>query len=182
MPHRRATAPVLVLVLLVAGALSGCGFDAPTNRINNVAAGASDRSGKVDALGIRVLSASAGQGRLIGALANNTAEEAALTEVAGEVITAQDFEPVTVPSADSVNLAAEDVTSIGLTGDFVAGEVISIDLTFDTSETVTLPVPVVKYCGQYTLVPSPSVTAAQEAATIDGDRYLCERTDDDSAN
>lgn len=184
MPHRRATAPVVVLLLLLVGALSACGYDAPTNRINAIAAGASDRSARVDALGIRVLSASAGEGRIIGALANNTAEEAALTQVGGEVVTTQQFEPVSIPGGESVNLADENVTAIQVTGDFVAGEVVSMDLTFDTSETLTLNVPVVKYCGQYTQVPSPSAggTTGATGDGGDGEAYLCEHPTDDAAH
>lgn len=209
MPHRRVKTPVVALVLLLAGALSACGFNPPTDRINTVAAGVNDRSAKVDALGIRVLSTTPGEGRLIGALANNTSDEAALVDVAGDVISPQGFEPVPVPGADSVNLAAADVTAVQLTGDFVAGDVIPLDLTFDTDETVTLHVPVVKYCGQYTQVPSPSVSApggnettgegespsatpteaetteaqtTEAETTEDGDWYLCEATDDDSVD
>lgn len=198
MPHRRVKTPVVALALLLAGALSACGFDAPTNRINAVAAGVTDRSAKVDALGIRLLSTTPGEGRLIGALANNTSDEAALVDVTGDAISPQGFEPVPVPGADSVNLAAADVASVQVTGDFVAGDVIPLDLSFDTDETVTLYVPVVKYCGQYTQVPSPSVSApegsesppadADDEAVAEGeggfaeggDWYLCEATDDDS--
>lgn len=188
--HRRATAPaVAALVLLVGGAVSGCGFEPATDRINTIAGGTNDRSAGVDALGIRVLSGSAGEGRLIGALANNTGSEAALTRVAGENITTQQFEPVTVAAGDGVNLAGDEVTPVQLTGDFVAGDMITIDLGFDTDETITMTVPVVKYCYQYTQVPSPSAGDATEgpdeelqaSGEHEGDAaYLCDHPTDDS--
>lgn len=190
--HRRATAPaVAALLLLVGGAISGCGFEPATDRINTIAEGANDRSARVDALGIRVLSASAGEGRLIGALANNTGDQAALTEVSGEGVSTQQFEPVEVAAGGGANLAGEDVTAVQLTGDFVAGQVIDLQLTFDTDETITLNVPVVKYCGQYTQVPSPSAGDATEEPSEDaeasGDHggdatYLCDHPTDDAGH
>lgn len=181
MPHRRATAPVAVLVLLLGGALSACGFDAPTDRINTIAAGSNERSAQVDALGIRVLSARAGEGRLIGSLANNTGDDAALTDVSGEGISLARFRPVTVAGSAGLNLASDVPAPVLLTGEFAAGQVLTLDLTFDTGETVTLDVPVVKYCGQYTQIPEPVVDpGSADEETPEGDAtYLCEHPHDD---
>ena len=43
MLHRRSTIPALLLALPLAGALTSCGFDYPTDRVNQIAAGANDR-------------------------------------------------------------------------------------------------------------------------------------------
>ena len=47
MLHRRSTATALVAVLLpLAAALTSCGFDYPTDRVNTIAAGANNRDGQ----------------------------------------------------------------------------------------------------------------------------------------
>ena len=44
MLHRRSTATALVAVLLpLAAALTSCGFDYPTDRVNTIAAGTNNR-------------------------------------------------------------------------------------------------------------------------------------------
>lgn len=158
MLHRRSTATaVAALVVLAGGALSSCGFDAPTDRVNTIAAGINNRDASVDALGVRVLASVEGEGRLIGALANNTSDTASLTTVSGEDVTVAEFEPIEVPASGRVNLATAE-TSVQLTGDFTAGEWVTIELEFDAdgAETVEMRVPVVKNCHQYTAVPTPS--------------------------
>jgi hypothetical protein len=197
MLHRRSTATALVAVLLPAAALlSSCGFDYPTDRVNTIGAGVSNREASVEVLGARVLAFSDGNGRLIGTLVNsdNDAEEPTeLVSVEGAGVTA-DVTGVEVAGNAAVNLAADEVTPVVVSGDFAAGDVVPLTFTFSTDESVSLDVPVVKPCGQYTDVASPSPAEAAatdepaaeteataeetEAATEESDEgdatYLCE--------
>ncbi|TIC88442.1 hypothetical protein E8D34_05860 [Nocardioides sp. GY 10113] len=152
MLHRRPTAIAALLLAALPATLSACGFDYPTDRVNQIAAGANDREASVDALGIRILSDAEGSGRLIGALANNDNTTAAsldsVTDPSGQV-TAGSFAPIEVGGGAGVNLADEETTPIPLTGDLAAGDVVTLELGFSTGEAVTLNVPVVKPCFQY---------------------------------
>ena len=156
MPHLRPTAIAgLLLLIPAAGALSSCGFHYPTDRVNTISAGVNDRGGAMDALGIRVLASAQGKGRLIGALSNNTPDTASLDSVTSSApIQAGKFKSVDVQGSGTVNLA--DDADVSLTGDFTAGDVVPLELHFSTGQTISLRVPVVKNCYQYTAVPTPS--------------------------
>jgi len=173
MPHlRRSALAGLLLAVVPATALSACGFDYPTDRVNTIAGGVNDRTGDVDALGIRVLATQKGEGRLIGALSNNVRKDISLDAVSStEGVSSGDFEPVEVAGRGTVNLATSAV--VPLSGNFTAGDVIPLDLTFSDGSTLSLDVPVVKPCFQYTQVPTdlPSETASAKAtgsAATDG--------------
>ncbi|TNM36557.1 hypothetical protein FHP29_20730 [Nocardioides albidus] len=160
MPHlRRSALAGLLLAVVPAAALSACGFDYPTDRVNTIAAGVNDRSGDVDALGIRILATAQGEGRLIGSLANNLREDASLDEVSSADGVTADFEPVEVAGRGTVNLATDTVVPVS--GDFTAGDVVPLDLTFSDGTTLSLDVPVVKPCFQYTQVPTDLPSASE---------------------
>lgn len=161
--HLRASALLLALVP-AAATLTSCGFDYPTDRVNTIGSGDNNRDHSVDALGIRVLATAKGEGRLIGALANNRTERATLdsVEATEDQIEVAAFEPVAVEGRGGVNLTSQ--APIELTGDFTAGDVVPLDLTFSTGETASLDVPVVKACFQYTEIPSPSASASESAS------------------
>lgn len=194
MHHRRSTATALVAVLLpLAAALTSCGFDYPTDRVNTIAAGVNNRDASVEVLGARVVAAADGQGRLIGTLVysvNDADAPASLTAVQGvegtevQVTVPGDLE---VAPNGHVNLAADDVPAIALVGDFAAGDVLTLSYAFSTDEIVTLEVPVVKPCGQYAeiVIPEADADDAEETAESDeeeaheeesDDTYLCEHT------
>jgi len=191
MLHRRSSATALVAMLLpLAAALTSCGFDYPTDRVNTIAAGVNNREGVVEVLGARVVAYADGQGRLIGSLvySDNKADgPAVLQEVAGDLV------QVTVPEGDiaidpnaHVNLATDDVAAIRVTGDFAAGDVLTLHYTFSTGESESLDVPVVKPCRQYAEITSPEFEplaedetdapeATDEAVTEEpDDTYLCD--------
>ncbi|KAA1421416.1 hypothetical protein F0U44_03730 [Nocardioides humilatus] len=193
MHHRRSTATALAAVLLpLAATLTSCGFDAPTDRVNTIAAGVNNREGSVDVLGARVVAWADGQGRLIGALAyndNDATKPATLTGVTGEGITAVVPQGIEVDPGKGLNLASDDVAPIAVEGDFAAGEVITVTLAFSTDETASVDTPVVKPCRQYSDILAPDFAAeageeseapeaeeseapAEESET--DDTYLCD--------
>ena len=149
--------------------LTSCGFDYPTDRVNTIAAGVNNRDASVDVLGARVVAWSDGQGRLIGTLVyndNDADAPAKLVDVAGEGVTvaAQEAEIEVAPN-EHVNLAGDDVAAIAVEGDFAAGDVITLTYAFDTNESVSLEVPVVKPCHQYADIAEPEVDAAAAEET-----------------
>lgn len=192
MLHRRSTIPALLLALPLAGALTSCGFDYPTDRINQIAAGANDREGTVDVLGARILAGSDGHGRLIGTLANNNAEDASLDAVTSEDagLTAE-VEGVEIAPGGRVNLS-QDV-EVAVSGEFSAGQVVPLVYEFSTGETVELNVPVVKPCFQYADIELPEGGASEKASpsaeeehaedghAAEGDAtYVCEHATPDA--
>jgi hypothetical protein len=154
MPHLRLALAAGGLLLAVP-ALSSCGFDYPTERVNTVGAGISARDGQVDALGMLVISGERGSGNLIGTLSNNqqdTDDALVAVIVAGDAeVTAEEFEPVELAPGGFVNLATlvEEGEPIALTGDFAAGDVITATLEFENSEPLTMDIPVDKPCYEY---------------------------------
>lgn len=163
MPLKRPTAIAGLLLALVpaAATLSSCGFDYPTDRVNTIAAGVNNRDGDVKALGIRVLASAKGEGRLIGALVNNATEDAALTGVSAPDggVTAGEFEPIEVAPNGTVNLSTFE-EQVPLTGDFTAGNVITLAFTFSNGQSFSLDVPVVKRCFQYTEIPTEAASSS----------------------
>ncbi|WP_183095353.1 hypothetical protein [Nocardioides stalactiti] len=161
MLNRRSTAVVAVLLPLT-GALTSCGFDYPTDRVNTIAAGVNNREASVDVLGARVLAFADGQGRLIGTLVyndNDAEKPAVLTGIEGDAI-APTQAKVEVGPNERVNLAED--ASVAVTGEFAAGEVITLSYQFSTDEVVTVDVPVVKACGQYADIEEPEFEAVAE--------------------
>lgn len=174
MPHLRLALAAGGLLLAVP-ALSSCGFDYPTERVSTVGAGISEHEGQIDALGMSVISGERGSGNLIGTLSSNQSDPAdALVGVtgAGEAeVTAEEFEPVEVAPGGFVNLATlvEEGEPIELTGDFVAGDFITIELEFESGEPLVISIPVYKPCYEFEgLAPEGSTPDAQ-----DTDLYEC---------
>ena len=168
MLHRRSNPRhqflgALLLTVALGATLSACGGadDFPTNRINQIAAGANNRDGDVKLLGIRVLSTAVGEGRIIGSLDNELTDKSAnltsITNTDGSAFTAG-FQPLEIGADSAVSLTAQG--GLPVSGDFKAGDVLSLEFSFDDGEKAELEVPVVKNCYQYTAVPTPSPTAA----------------------
>jgi hypothetical protein len=196
MLHRRSTAISLVAVLLpLAAALTSCGFDYPTDRVNTIAAGVNDRDGEMKVLGARVVAYADGQGRLIGALVysdNNATKPASLTSVTGDGVQVTVPHGIDVQPTENLNLASDTAEPVKVEGDFSAGDVLELHYTFSDGEGATLDVPVVKPCRQYAEITepdfggasassSPSMSPSASAATepSDGsteadDTYLCD--------
>lgn len=159
MQLRRSLALVSGALLLTAFA-SSCGFDPATNRINNIAGGATDRDASVDVLNAVIVSGEDGSGRLVTTLVNNDLEESATLEALApvedgvgndpdQVTGFPDFSPIEVEPGGLVNLADEEQEPVEVTGDFKAGDVVSVSFTISGGQTLELGLPVVANCPPY---------------------------------
>ncbi len=141
-------------LLLAVPALSSCGFDYPTERVNTVGAGVTNQEAAVDVVGAVIVAGQPDSGTLIGTLSNNGADPISLGAMTGGEkgeITADQRDPIKVPGYGFVNLAtlAEEGEGVTVTGDFDAGDFVTITLAFDNDESVTMEIPVVKPCYQF---------------------------------
>ena len=184
MLHRRSTATLVAVLLPLAAALTSCGFDYPTDRVNTIAAGTNNREASVDVLGARVVAYAQGEGRLIGTLVyndNDAEEPATLDDVSGDGVTVN-LPKVEVEPNGHVNLASADGPSVAVEGEFTAGDVLELTYSFSTNESVTLEVPVVKACGQYSdiLAPGADAGSAAEEAGEEGEEGVA--TDEETVD
>jgi len=153
MPHLRLALAAGGLLLAVP-ALSSCGFDYPTERVNTVGAGVTAHDAKVDVGSALIVAGQADSGTLIGTLSNNTEDPISLTSMTGGEngsITADQRDAIEVPAQGHVNLAtlAEDGEGLTVTGEFDAGDFVTVTLEFDNNESVTMEIPVMKPCYQF---------------------------------
>lgn len=177
MPHLRSAlaAGGLLLALPV---LASCGFDYPTERVNTVGAGITDRDGIVDVGGARIVAGQDDSGTFIGALTNNSTEDAiSLTELTGGEdgeVRADAFDPVEIPAEGHLNLAdlAENDQGLTVSGDFAAGDFVEVTLGFDNGESVTMEIPVMKPCDQHEGLDNTQEEASTEPL------YSCEAESD----
>ena len=152
MQLRRTLATTSLLIALTAP-LSACGFNYATDRVYTPAAGSNDRDGVVDVLAAVVVSGQEGSGTFVATLSNgDTEDEIALTSVTGageSAVEVAEFEPVAIGPGALVNLAQPPAPPIVLTGDFGAGNFLTLTLDFDNGESATLNVPVLDDSGDY---------------------------------
>ena len=155
---RRKLALVLGSVALAVSALSACGFDAATDRPYTPGVGVNDQEGRIDVLSAVVVSTTAGQGRFVASLSNQDQTEAgmfdSLSPAGGSTVEAAEFEPIEVPPGELVNLV--DKTAIDLTGEFEAGDFVSLTIGFASGESATMDIPVVDNAGYYADLDGPS--------------------------
>ncbi len=181
---RRLTRLVVGAALLVP-ALSSCGFDYASERVNTVSAGVTERSGEVDVVGAMVVAAQPGSGTFIALLANNSETEpvtfSSLEPGTGATFTAGEA-GVEVPPSGAVSLANEG--GVRVSGDFAAGDFVSVSVGFSNGERIRMDVPVVLACGDYEGLdngaePAEEPTAGQDLAE-ELEAYDCEPTADES--
>lgn len=150
-PLRRAL--TAAAVLLAVPALSSCGFDKPTDQVYTPGVGVNERSGSVDVLHALVVSGTDGEGTFVAGLANNdTSEGDQLTGIAGAgddaAITVTGGGPVEIPAGGFAQLA--DDGGVPVEGERIApGNFVTLTLTFERGESVTVEVPVVDRRGDY---------------------------------
>ncbi|HET8664491.1 MAG TPA: hypothetical protein VFM08_09275 [Nocardioides sp.] len=149
--------------LVATAALSSCGFDYPTDRINNITAGVDYRDGSVDILNAAVVAKQPNSGTLIATFVNNSdSKTIALQSVTGDNTAISHADATTFSLAPGTlrNLATEG--GIPVSGTFALGQFVNVVFTFDDGETVNLSVPVVadteQWTGLDTSTPSPSAS------------------------
>ncbi|HEX5088443.1 MAG TPA: hypothetical protein VFV89_11595 [Nocardioides sp.] len=153
MQPRRSLRLVAGALLLTLPLLGSCGFDKATDQIYTPGAGTDDRSQDVDVLSAVIVSAQANSGTFIASLSNNKATKAyELTGVAGSGewsdLTVEPSElSIEIPARGFVNLADQD--PITVSGDFTPGQVAELTLSFDSGDSVTMPVPIVYACNYF---------------------------------
>ena len=152
---RRPAAVRLALgAVLLTAPLTSCGFDLATDRVNNIATGATDRDATVDVLNAVIVSAEDGSGVFVTTLSNNDLEAAgsldALTVDDPETGQVDGFTPVEVEPGSLVNLAAEGEEGIPVTGEGIAaGSVIPMTVEISGGQVLQMDVPVVPNCGDF---------------------------------
>jgi copper(I)-binding protein len=145
MQLRRALLCALVLAL---GALTSCGFDLATDQPFTPGEGANASAGLVDVLAAVVVAAQPNEGTVVLTLVNKSSEDdAALTGISAPDLEVEEFEPVEVGPREMVNLA--DDGGILVSGDFDAGQLLPLTMTFANGDTVALNVPIVTACNEF---------------------------------
>lgn len=176
--HRRTRAALAVgALLLAAPAITSCGFDAPTDRINTNGAGSTNRDGDIDLVGAVIVASRPNAGTLIATLVNGTDEEVSFRALSGEGLTAAPFEALDIAAKRSINLAegAREGAGVTLTGDFEAGEFVTVALGFSSGETVTHEIPVVPPCYEYEgLDTQPGDEEAAEGLQPEVEPFACD--------
>lgn len=151
------------LVCVATPVLSSCGFDYATDRPNVIANGGFAQSGTgMRVLATRIVADTSNQGVFIATLAlNPTANPAVAYRTAPKLtglaarsdspytLTASKFTPVAVTSTGAVNMADEGVGGISVTGDFKAGSMVPVTLTFSDGEEISVQTPVVTQCHEF---------------------------------
>jgi hypothetical protein len=148
---RLVSAGVLVVV---AAALSSCGFKYATDRVYTPAEGVNQRDGRVDVLNAVIVASADGKGTFVASLSNNETPaleggrlgnvDDRLTGLAGvgDTSLTAELEPVDVPGGALVKLADGD--GIPVSGESVAlGAFVDVRLTFENADPVTMSIPVV---------------------------------------
>jgi hypothetical protein len=145
--------------LLLAATLSSCGFDYATDRVYTPAAGVNNRDAKVDVLGAVVVAAQNDSGTFIASFANNEQDETAsvdsMTGSAGasgdtadsSPLKVEEFDPIQIPPGGLVNLASDG--GIAVSGTFVVGQFVTVNITFGDGDSVEMRVPTVTNCGEF---------------------------------
>jgi hypothetical protein len=148
-------------------ALTACGFNYPTDRINNPVSGVDYRDGTVDILNAVVVAKAANSGTFVATFVNGSpSKPVSLQSASGDNTTISNVSatPFTMQPGTLRNLAA--TSGIPVSGTFALGQFVNISFQFDDGETANLSVPVVTDDGQWagldtaTASPTPTSTAS----------------------
>lgn len=141
-----------IAALLLAPALTACGFSAQTDQVYQPAVGVNDRSGSVDILNAVIVSQTDGSGTFAGTLVNkNQTQDDVLDNVSGPGITASTGS-VTIKAGQNALLAKTG--QLTLTGEPIkAGSFVELTFSFGSGQSTTMKVPVVTDTGDYAGVP-----------------------------
>lgn len=183
MHHRRTLVLAVGALLLATPALSSCGFNLATDRVNTTQHGATNRDKAVDVLAAVIIAEQPGTGTLSARLVNNSDGPTELTEIAGAEATLSfsSIEPTEIAAGRAVAVA-DLGEGIRVDGDYQAGEIVPLTMTFSNGDQVTLDVPVVKACDVYADVeqapPVESETAESGETETEVETYSCETHDE----
>jgi hypothetical protein len=172
MQTRRSLRLVAGALVLALPLLGSCGFGKATDKVYTPAAGTNDRTEDVDVLSAVIVTAQPDSGTFVTSLSNNLADkDFELTGVAGSgewadlTVDPSDLS-IDIPARGLVNLVNED--PITVTGEFEAGQVAELTLTFDSGDVVTMNVPIVFACNTYEgLDPSQQEPEESESPTTE---------------
>jgi copper(I)-binding protein len=193
MQHRRSLRLAAGALVLAMPLLSSCGFGKATDRIYTPAAGVNHRHGEVDVLSAVVVADQAHSGTFIATMSNNSPDQddslESITQDSDDsgnvsevgTLDIADLSPaVDVAARGYVNLA-DDEQGVAIKGDFDAGDMLHLTLTFSSGETATMKVPVVFACDEWegldtsvSDAPSSSPSASSSADVPEpGEPYDC---------
>ena len=144
-----------IAALLLAPALTACGFNAQTDQVYQPAVGVNNRDGNVDIINALVVSDTDGSGTFAGTLVNNDqTNDDALESVTGTGITAS-RRTVQVPAAGAVPLG--DTGAVSLKGEGIkAGGWVELTFVFSSGQSTSMKVPVVEATGDYADITLPT--------------------------
>jgi hypothetical protein len=154
--------------LAATAALTACGFNYPTDRINNITAGVDYRDGTVDILNAAVVATQADSGTFVATFVNgSTTKTVSLQSASGDntAIASAEAQPFALEPGGLRNLAA--TKGIPVSGTFTPGQFVNISFQFDNGEDVTMNVPVVLDDGQWAGldVATPSASESPSVST-----------------
>lgn len=178
---RRSTA-IAAGVLLLSGGLSSCGFGLATDRVNTISSGVNDREGEVDVLAAAIISAAPDSGVFVATLANaNQQVPIALTGLGGEATPIEALDPLVVAPQGAQSLY--QLGGIPISGDVGLGDFVNVELTFDSGQTTTIEVAVMRPCYEYDPAKFPGMVlpGAEESAET-GETDESHSEDDHSAD
>ena len=166
----RRTLATVAASLAFVSALAACGFNYPTDRINNITAGANDRNGTVEVLNAAIVSKEANLGTLVATLVNTSqTQQVTVTSITGDgtAVGQVSMQPFPINPNSVVNLASQG--GISVEGTFSLGQFVKLTIAFDNGETSTLSVPVVSDAGQWAgldhATPSPTESPSTSTAS-----------------
>lgn len=146
---RRKLALAIATAAVAVPALSACnvdGFDYATDRPNVIANGGYHTDGDVHVLAARIIAPSDGTGTFVATITTDASTEP--VEFVGlSGVTTSKFAPVTVGTHSAVNLYTEG--GISVTGDFKAGQVVPVTLSFADGNEIEVRAIVVTQCHEY---------------------------------
>lgn len=179
MHHRRTLVLAVGALLLATPALSSCGFNLATDRVNTTQHGATNRDKDVDVLAAVIIAEQPGSGTLSARLVNNSTDA---TELEGIEGTGTELSVSTIEPTEIAEGGALDVADLGegirIDGDYIAGDFVSLTMTFSNGDQVPLDVPVVRACDVYADVEqAPAVEsepASPETESASAEAYSCE--------
>jgi hypothetical protein len=155
--------------LAAVATLSACGFDYPTDRINNLTAGVQYRDGTVDILNAVVVAKQADSGTFVATFVNNSPSKTITMQTASgdnTSISKVDAKPFTLQPGMMLNLAAGQ--GIPVSGTFAMGQFVTVTFQFDDGESANVQVPVVADDGQWAGLDTSTPSTASPSASSSG--------------